>query len=104
MALPQSILHCLADQEPTSFHQSDIDGTTVSFAVNLSFEYESEAADEATARAKFQQFLQCVQRVQFRVFSLSADDTTLTAVGPVDEAISAKPYATADNLFAWLSG
>ncbi|QQN65260.1 hypothetical protein JIR23_05525 [Bradyrhizobium diazoefficiens] len=104
MALPQSIIHCLADQEPTSFHQSDIDGATVSFAVNLSFEYESEAADEASAKSRFQKFLQCVQRVQFRVFSLSATDATLTAVGLVDNTISARPYAVADNLFNWLQG
>jgi hypothetical protein len=102
MALPQPVIHCVVDQEPTNFHQSDIEETTVSFAVNLSFEYTSDDPDEANAKSKFNQFLQTVQRVRFRVYSVDADSPAPAFVGPVDETISAKPYATAKDLFDWL--
>jgi hypothetical protein len=103
MALPQPIIHCVVDQEPTNFHQSDIDGTTVSFAVNLSFEYTSDNPDDTNAKNKFHQFLLCVQGVRFRVFSVDPVSSALTLVGPIDETISAKPYAIAKNLFDWLA-
>ncbi len=105
MAL-QPIIHCVVDQEPTGFHQSDIDGATVTFAVNLSFECQSDDPDEDGAKAKFDKFLQCVQSVRFRAFSVAATDQALTPVNPdpADATVSASPYDDPASLMKWLGG
>lgn len=62
MTITASIIHCQVDQEPQTFHDSDVDGKTISFAVNLSFECVADshggpAADEQPAHDLTRDFL-----------------------------------------------
>ena len=76
MAISKRIIHCLVDREPTAFHASDADGTKASYAVNLSFEVQSNGAaadaaqDALDAKDAFENFLQAVRDVRFQLYKV----------------------------------
>ncbi|WP_438749195.1 hypothetical protein [Pararhizobium sp. O133] len=122
MALKTSIIHCLLDAEPQSYH------TVQSLAVNLGFECPTDIArsevigddaaaearrdelehDEALAKTRFTAFLTDAGPVQFHLFAAQLDspiDPTsceLVHIGPV-ETISEPPAAgMPDQVITWL--
>lgn len=107
MALQDSVLHCLLDREPASFHPASAEKPIV-FAVNLSLECPSDSGsatpidnEEQEARLRFDGFLQAVQQVQFHVWKY-VEGQGLAWVGKVDDQISETSLGAAGDLLAWL--
>ncbi|MCC2113850.1 MAG: hypothetical protein KDJ16_17570, partial [Hyphomicrobiales bacterium] len=105
------IIHCLVDQEPTSFHQSDIDEATFSFAINLGFECQSNAkepadvkADETAAEAQFRSFLDKAQGVRFFLFALPPLGGKLGVGEPIASISQPPALGKPDDLYKWLGG
>ncbi|WP_439923096.1 hypothetical protein [Nitrobacter sp. JJSN] len=109
MGLIAPILQCLVDQEPTGFHQSDANGETFSFAVNLSLDCRGEGttaeeigAEETAAKQQFLDFLSDVQNVKFHLFSVSEPGWSLDYAGSVHCTSGLSPAGNPQILLDWL--
>ncbi|CAN7159117.1 hypothetical protein LJR098_000158 [Rhizobium sp. LjRoot98] len=125
MALKSSILHCVLDAEPDTYHPADPALKTL--AVNLGFECVTDVlrnavigmddgakqkrqeleADENLARDQFRQFAKAVQQVRFHLYEADLGITgtcTLSHRGEITRQISdARAPNSADDIIAWLS-
>jgi len=99
------IIHCVIDREPTTFHASDAAKPTVAYAVNLSFEVASDAADEAASEAMFVAFLSAAQAVQFQIYLIEdrpPGKLKLKHDSAVERVPEAPPLGNPSDLRGWL--
>ncbi|KQS96699.1 hypothetical protein [Rhizobium sp. Leaf386] len=122
MALKTSIIHCLVDAEPESYH------ATPSLAVNLGFECPTDISrgdvigeddgaktkrdalegDEDLAKARFEAFLADARVVEFHLFEALLDNPadpsncTLTHLGVIDKTSEAPAAGMPEQVIDWL--
>lgn len=107
MQLLKPIIYCIVDQEPTAFHEKDVNEDTFSFAVNLSLESRADPAsndpaeidaEEAEAKQQFRDFLSAVRKVGFHLFSVDTATHRLTYVRWLDDKVSDTALDDPDKL------
>lgn len=108
MALPNPILQCLVDQEPTAFHSSDASQETFSFAVNLSLDCVGTTAgdvkvEEDEGKQQYLDFLSAALKVEFHLYEVSSGPGwQLDYAGPVHSTSGSLATENPKVLRDWL--
>ncbi|MER9490826.1 hypothetical protein NKI86_03220 [Mesorhizobium sp. M0320] len=103
----ETIIHCQVDQEPQAFGQSDIDETTISFAVNLSIDCRVArqgdiASDEQIARSEIEHFLTMVETSSIAIYRVEPQTRLTLYEHPHTEVRETDHLGSPTELLAWL--